>query len=101
MAQSADAVIALPGGLGTLEELAEIITWKQLGLYTNPVIILNTNDFYRPLLAFFDRMRETRFLKETNLSMWEVASSPEEALSLLKDFFDGKASETAFQEKEL
>lgn len=101
MAQSADAVIALPGGVGTLEELAEIITWKQLGLYNNPVIILNTNDFYRPLLAFFDKMRETRFLKKTHLSIWKVASSPEEALSMLKDFFDGKAEETAFQEKEL
>lgn len=101
MAQSADAVIALPGGVGTLEELAEIITWKQLGLYVNPVIILNINDFYRPLLAFFDKMRETRFLKETHPSMWKVTSCPEDALFFLKDFFDGKVSETAFQEKEL
>ncbi len=55
MAHAADAVIALPGGgVGTLEELAEIITWKQLGgLYNNPIVLLNINDYYQPLLSFF------------------------------------------------
>ena len=46
MAEKSDAVIALPGGCGTLEELLEIITWKQLGLYLNPIVILNTNGFF-------------------------------------------------------
>ena len=50
MADLSDAVIALPGGCGTLEELLEVITWKQLGLYLNPVVILNVNGFYDPLL---------------------------------------------------
>lgn len=50
MARLSDAVIALPGGYGTLEELLEIITWKQLGLYLNPIVILNTNGYYDPLL---------------------------------------------------
>lgn len=53
MARLADAVIALPGGYGTLEELLEIITWKQLGLYLNPIVILNTNGYYDPLLQMF------------------------------------------------
>ncbi len=92
MAESADAVIALPGGVGTLEELAEIITWKQLGLYDNPVIILNTNDYYQPLLSFFDKMMEAKFLNRANGDMWQVASTPEEAVGLLLGFPHWKAS---------
>ncbi|HAR39635.1 MAG: Rossman fold protein, TIGR00730 family [Bacteroidetes bacterium GWD2_45_23] len=83
MARAADAVVALPGGVGTLEELAEIVTWKQLGLYGNPVIILNTNDYYRPLLSFFEKMIEEKFLKTTDRNMWIVASTPEEVITLL------------------
>jgi uncharacterized protein (TIGR00730 family) len=83
MARAADAVVALPGGVGTLEELAEIVTWKQLGLYGNPVIILNTNDYYRPLLSFFEKMIEEKFLKNTDRNMWIVASTPEEVMTLL------------------
>ena len=55
MADLADAVIALPGGCGTFEELLEIITWKQLGLFTNPIVILNTDGYYDALLALFER----------------------------------------------
>ena len=55
MADLSDAVIALPGGCGTLEELLEIITWKQLGLYLNPIVILNTNGFFDPLLDMLTR----------------------------------------------
>ena len=51
MADLSDGIIALPGGCGTLEELLEIITWKQLGLYFNPIVILNVNNFFDPLLA--------------------------------------------------
>ena len=50
MADLSDAVIALPGGCGTLEELLEIITWKQLGLYLNPIVILNVKNYFDPLL---------------------------------------------------
>ena len=99
MARAAHAVIALPGGLGTLEELAEIITWKQLGLYENPVIIVNTNDYYRPLLSFFDKMKEEKFVKENNT--WDVVSTPEEAMALLINFFHRPPSESVYQQKEL
>lgn len=62
MLRLADAVIALPGGCGTLEELLEAITWKQLGLYLNPIVILNLKGYYDPLLAMFDRAIGEHFM---------------------------------------
>lgn len=85
MAQQSDACIALPGGIGTLEELMEIITWKQLGLYVNPVIILNTAGFYDLLLAILQKMDAEHFLPHKTADMWTVANTPEEALRLILD----------------
>jgi uncharacterized protein (TIGR00730 family) len=85
MAQKSDACIALPGGIGTLEELLEIITWKQLGLYTNPVIILNTNGFYDSLLTILQKMDVEHFLPHKTADMWAVADTPEETLRLIFD----------------
>lgn len=101
MAQSADAVIALPGGMGTLEELAEILTWKQLGLYSNPVILLNVNDYYTPLLRFFERMMDEKFMNERYQEMWQVAATPEEAIELLQDRTEWSPSFYKYQKKEL
>lgn len=83
MAQQSDACIALPGGIGTLEELLEIITWKQLGLYTHPVVILNTAGFYDPLLAVLQKMDAEHFLPHKTAGMWTVADTPEEALRFI------------------
>jgi uncharacterized protein (TIGR00730 family) len=83
MARESDACIALPGGIGTLEELLEIITWKQLGLYTNPVIILNTNGFYDSLLELLKKIDEENFLPHKTANMWMVANTPAEALNLI------------------
>lgn len=83
MARLSDGVIALPGGCGTLEELLEIITWKQLGLYLNPIVILNTNGFYDPLLKMLDRAAEEHFMRPAHLDIWKVASTPTEAIDLL------------------
>lgn len=83
MANLSDAAIALPGGLGTLEELAEIITWKQLGLYKKPVIILNTNDFYKPLLQMFEKMIDEKFLSSTYNDLWKVVTSSMEVIDCL------------------
>ena len=58
-----DAVIALPGGCGTMEELMEIITWKQLGLYDKPVVILNTNGFYNPLIEMLEKAIDQHFMR--------------------------------------
>lgn len=83
MATLADAVIALPGGCGTLEELLEIITWKQLGLYKSPIIILNVDGFFNPLLEMFRKCIDQHFMKQSHSALWHVASSPQEALGLL------------------
>lgn len=83
MARLSDGVIALPGGCGTLEELLEIITWKQLGLYLNPIVVLNTDGFYNPLLKMLEHAAEEHFMRPAHLDIWKVASSPAEALDLL------------------
>ena len=82
MAELSDAVIALPGGCGTLEELLEIITWKQLGLYLNPIVILNINGFFDPLLQMLDKAIDQNFMRVEHGDIWKVASSPAEALEL-------------------
>ncbi len=83
MADLSDAVIALPGGCGTLEELLEIITWKQLGLYLNPIIILNVNGFFDSLLNMLGRAIEENFMRRQHGEIWRVARTPEEAVELL------------------
>lgn len=82
MAEKSDACIALPGGVGTLEELLEIITWKQLGLYLKPIIILNIDGYYNALLTQLQRAVEEHFMREQHSSIWRIASSPIEALQL-------------------
>lgn len=101
MAEMADAAVALPGGLGTLEELAEILTWKQLELFKNPVIILNVNGYYDPLLAMFDKMIDEKFLHHNYRDMWRVADSPEEVIDCLQNFEAWKPSFTKYEKKEL
>lgn len=88
MAKMADAVIALPGGTGTFEELFEIITWKMLGLFLKPIIILNTDHYYDPLLQMLDRTADRHFMNPVFKSLWAVASTPEEALSLVDSISD-------------
>lgn len=83
MAELSDGVIALPGGCGTMEELLEIITWKQLGLYLNPIIILNTDRFYDPLLTLLKQAIGQNFMRREHENIWQVASTPEEAVDLL------------------
>ena len=83
MANLSDGIIALPGGCGTLEELLEIITWKQLGLYLNPIIILNVNEFFDPLLEMLEKAIEENFMRQQHGDIWKVARTPEEAVKLL------------------
>ncbi len=83
MAELSDAVIALPGGCGTLEELLEIITWKQLGLYLNPIVILNTNGFFNPLLQMLNEAIEQNFMRTEHGDIWKVATTPGQALELI------------------
>lgn len=83
MAEWSDAVIALPGGCGTLEELLEIITWKQLGLYLNPIVILNTKHYFDPLLEMLRRAVDEQFMRFRHAAMWAVADTPAQAVELI------------------
>ncbi len=83
MAEKSDACIALPGGIGTMEELLEIMTWKQLGLYKNPIIILNTNGYYDFLLQMLEKSASENFIHHRHQAIWNVADSPEEALEMV------------------
>src|SRR3982075_1844147 len=78
MLTRSQAAIALPGGCGTLEELLEAITLKRLGLYLNPILLINTRGFFDPLLELLARAIEERFMDERHARMWEVVTQPEE-----------------------
>src|SRR5450759_1033637 len=69
----ADAVVALSGGVGTLEELTEAITLKQLGLFRGPIIILNTLNFYKSFIDFLEHMISGHFLRYEHKDIWEIA----------------------------
>jgi uncharacterized protein (TIGR00730 family) len=79
----ADAIVALPGGVGTLEELTEALTLKQLGLYKGPIIILNTLNFYKSFIDFLDHMISGHFLGYEHKGMWEIANTTEEVMAFL------------------
>jgi uncharacterized protein (TIGR00730 family) len=75
----------MPGGCGTLEELMEIITWKQLGLFSGTIIILNINNYYTPLIEMLERAVEERFMREEHRAIWQVATTPQEAIEMLNN----------------
>ena len=83
MSEMGDAVIAMPGGVGTLEELLETLTWRQLGLVKVPVIILNTLGYYDGLLEMLRHAIDEGFMKTSHARLWQVAATPEEAIALL------------------
>ena len=83
MAELSDAVIALPGGSGTLDELFELFTWKQLGLHRKPIGLLDVAGYWRPLLAFLEHAVNERFLREEYLESLLVARSPDALLDRL------------------
>lgn len=80
MASLSRAAIALPGGIGTLEELLEIITWRQLGLYDGNVVIFNVGGYYDNLLAMLDTAISQNFMKADHRELWSVASTASEAV---------------------
>ncbi len=81
MMKSCDAIIALPGGIGTMDEFFEAITLKQLGLLSAPLVLLNTNRFYDPLYHFLTRMAFLGFMSESCLKLLHLCETPEEALT--------------------
>ena len=80
MADLSDGFVALPGGIGTLEELFEMWTWAQLGLHDKPCVLLNIAGYYDQLIGFLDKMTDSGYLKEASRLQLQVAYSPEEAL---------------------
>ncbi|MDR1372630.1 MAG: TIGR00730 family Rossman fold protein [Dysgonamonadaceae bacterium] len=83
MAERSDATVALPGGVGTMEELLEIITWRQLGLYPKPVIILNISGYYDFLLLQLRQTQQEKFLQHDAGDLFTVATTPLQALYML------------------
>ena len=86
MAELADAFVALPGGMGTLEELAEVVTWAQLGIHSKPCGLLNVNGYYDALLTYLDHAVGECFLRPEHRGIIQVAKSPEAMLDLLENY---------------
>ena len=84
MLTGSDAVIALPGGCGTLEELFEAITLKRLAIYLNPIVLVNTRRFFDPCLELLRRCVEERFMNPQHLAMWQVVDRPDDVLNAIR-----------------
>lgn len=78
--ENTDAIVALPGGTGTLEELMEVLALKRLGKYLKPIILLNTDGFYDPLIEMFRNMVKEKFLRAEHLDAYRVVKNPKEVL---------------------
>ena len=83
--KNVDAVIALPGGCGTLEELMEVFTLKRLGKFTKPIIVLNTDGFYTHLEMLIEKMIEEQFLRHEHRDIWRLVNTPEEVIPAIKN----------------
>ncbi len=86
MAELSDAFVALPGGIGTLEEIFEVYTWTQLGFHAKPCAFLNVSGYFDPLFEFLNRMVEQRFLKQEHLECLLTANSFENLVRRISEF---------------
>jgi len=80
-----DAVLILPGGSGTLEETMEVITLKRLGLFTKPIVFLNTDGFYDSLFELFEKMIDEKFMREEHRKIWTSVNTPDEIISAMEN----------------
>jgi len=85
MYELSDAFIALPGGFGTLDELAEVLTWSQVGLHTKPVGVLDIGGFWQPLMDFCDNAMKRSLLKQSNRDLLVSATTPAGLLEVMAD----------------
>ncbi len=83
MLSQSEAVVALPGGCGTFEELLEAVTLKRLGVFLGPIVIINTRNYYAPLIALFAAAVSERFMDPRHLAMWQVVEGPDDVLPAL------------------
>ncbi len=81
-----DAAVALPGGVGTLEELTEVITLKQLGQFNKPIIIVNVNGFYDHLIEFFEHMVRGHFMRLEHKDIWQIVTTAEEVVPAILNY---------------
>lgn len=86
MSQLAEAFIALPGGYGTLDELFETLTWAQIGLHSKPVGLLNTREYFSPLLQMIERARSEKFIYDEHRDLLVSSSDPQDLLLQLENF---------------
>jgi uncharacterized protein (TIGR00730 family) len=93
LAEHADALVAMPGGVGTMEELLEMVTLKQLGKILSPIVIININAFFDPLLEFFEQMIQQRFMREIHRNIWTVINKSSEVIQAIDNApkWDGTA----------
>lgn len=96
MAMLADAVVALPGGCGTLEELLEVITWKRLGIFTKPIVIINIEGYFDSLIEMLNRAVDEHFMREEHRKMWTVVETPEEVLTAINNSVSWDADARSF-----
>jgi uncharacterized protein (TIGR00730 family) len=82
MFERADAFVALPGGIGTLDELAEQLVWAQLGRHAKPIVLADVNDFWRPLLSLLANMRDEGFLHDLEPGIFQIASDIDDVVAL-------------------
>lgn len=90
MDERADAFVALPGGFGTLEEVAEVLTLKQLGYHNRPVVFLDTEGFYEPLIEFFHHQVRDRFVRAEHHALYHVSDTPAEVMAYLDSYTPGQ-----------
>ena len=100
MIEESDAVVALPGGSGTFEELLEAITWKRLGLFVNPIVIVNVRGFYDSLRELLERAITERFMDERHRQMWTFVNHPEDVLAAIRAAPEWSAEARAFARPE-
>ncbi|MGB0388793.1 MAG: TIGR00730 family Rossman fold protein [Ardenticatenaceae bacterium] len=86
MEQNSDVFIALPGGIGTLEEIIEVLVLKQLGYLDRPIVFLNTRNYWAPLIALFEEMIEQRFVSPSHRERYKVVDTVEEALAYIATY---------------
>ncbi|WP_417668060.1 TIGR00730 family Rossman fold protein [Roseibium sp.] len=94
MFQKADAFIVLPGGIGTLEEAVEMMTWAQLGRHRKPVLLADVNGFWAPLLELFDHMRHQGFIRPDSEVPYLVATRIEDAIPMLNEAVCGDETDS-------
>lgn len=84
LANMADAFVALPGGCGTFEELLEIFTWRQLNILSKPLVVLNTRNYYEPLINMVQQAIDQGFMKASHASLWSVVDNPADAVKCIE-----------------